>query len=378
MNTPTYDIEVLKKRISKAKLSLMRRGKGTTFFSALLSSMRLEITEEIKTASTDGITIRFNPYFIDPLTTAELLGLMMHELGHTIFQHMARRLEQGLKGKLWNIAGDHYINLWLLALGFELPEGGYWDKKYLKWSTMQIYKELLKNPPPDAKDFVMDIINRPSNMDETTHQERINSNILKAVHQAQVRKDAGSIPGEILRFVKEITNPKLPWQSILQNHMNGYAKEDYSWSRPNRRYLPAGFYLPHRWSEGLTQITCGDDVSASMDQDDLNAIFAEQKYIWEVMKPERMRVQTFDTKVHMDKIFVEGDSLDELVLKGGGGTEVGPLIASIKKELPELALIFTDGFFSTPDMTGTEATDIFWIIKGNAKFKNPRGIVIHM
>ena len=374
----SYEIEDLKKRISKAKFTLMRRGKGTTFFSALLSSMRLEITEGIKTASTDGVNIRFNPNFIEPLTNAELLGLMMHELGHTIFQHMARRLEQGLKGKLWNIAGDHYINLWLLALGFELPAGGHWDTKYRGWSTMKIYKDLLKNPPPNAKDFVMDITGRPKGVDETTHRERINSNILKAVEQAQARKDHGSIPGDILRHVEDILNPKLPWQSILQDHMTGFAKEDFSWSRPNRRYMSAGIYLPHRWSEGLIQITCGDDVSASMDQEDLNDIFSEQKYIWETMKPERMRVQTFDTKVHMDILFTEGDNLDVLVLKGGGCTKVEPLIASIKKELPELALIFTDGFFSTPDMTGTESTAIFWIIKGNTGFQNPYGTVIHM
>jgi predicted metal-dependent peptidase len=173
------------------------------------------------------------------------------------------------------------------------------------------------------------------------------------------RKDQGSIPAEVLRHVEDITKPALPWKMILQNHMNGYAREDYSWNRPNRRYMASGMYLPHRWSEGLNQITCGDDVSGSMSQQDLNEIFNEQKFIWETLKPTKMRVQTFDTKVHMDKIFVEGDNLEDLKLKGGGGTNVQPLIHSIKKEIPEIALIFTDGYFSTHDMAGTEATDIF-------------------
>jgi predicted metal-dependent peptidase len=372
-----YDIKELKLKISKAKMTLFNKGKGTTFFSALLSSLRIEINETISTASIDGITMRFNPYFIAPLSNAQFLGLMMHELGHVIYDHIGRRLAGKMEQTIWNIAGDHYINLWLLRLGFELPEGGVWDTKYANWSTMQIYKDLMKNPPPKWETFKLDIMGRPANMDETTHRERINSNILKAVDLAISRKDQGSIPADVLRLIEDITKPTLPWQTILQNHMNGYAKEDYSWSRPNRRYMPAGFYLPHRHSEGLNQITCGDDVSGSMSQDDLNAIFNEQKYIWETLKPIRMRVQTFDTHVHMDKIFVEGDTLDGLQLKGGGGTNVQPLIESIKKELPEVALIFTDGHFSKPDMSGTEATDIFWIIKDNKGFDNPHGTVIH-
>jgi len=372
-----YDIEVLKKRVSKAKMALFSRGLGTTFFSALLSGLRIEITDGTPTASVDGLTMRFNPHFIHPLPTEELLGLMMHELGHVIYDHIGRALAWSLDHKLWNIAGDHYINLWLLALGFKLPPKGRHDPKYKGWSTMQIYKDLQKNPPPNDPGYMYDLAPKPPGMDENTLRERINSNILKAVDIAQARKDAGSIPAEILRHVEAITNPVLPWQTILQNELSGLAKEDYSWSRPNRRYMPHGIYLPHRWSENLDQITCGDDVSGSMSQNDLNEIFHEQKYIWEVMKPTRMRIQTFDTHVHMDKVFTEGDTLDDLELMGGGGTNVDPLIQSIKKEMPELALIFTDGGFPPPDMTGTDATKIFWIIKGNKGFTNPVGKIIH-
>lgn len=371
----SHDIQDLRRRISKAKLTLMQRP-GTTFFSALLSGFRYEITESTKTASIDGITMRFNPGFIEPLTHPQLIGLMMHEAGHVVYKHLTRRKAMKLNPKLWNIAGDHYINLWLLSLGFELPENGYWDSKYRGWSTMKIYKDLLANPPPNSDDFDMDIIGRPADMDETTHEETINGHILKAATQARLKGDPGSIPGSVERHIKAIVEPKIPWQVILQNHLTAMRNEDYSWSRPNRRYMASGIYLPHRFSEGLGLVTDGVDVSASMTQEDLDAIYAELKFIWETMKPEKMRIQTFDTRVHMDKMFNEGDSLDKLVLKGGGGTNVGPLIEVIRKEQPEFALIFTDGFFSTPDMTNI-TSEIFWIIKGNKGFKNPVGTIIH-
>lgn len=365
----------LRKKISRTKLMLMSKRK-TTFFSALLSGMKLILTEEIATACTNGTYIKFNPNFIEPLSNEKLMGLMLHELGHTIFQHVSRRMEHKLDTKIHNIAGDHYINLWLTKLGFEIPDNGYCDPKYAGWSTMQIYKDLMNNPPLNAKDFVEDIEGKPLEMEPGVFKEILTSNILKAINQAKIANDFGSIPGELLREFDELLNPTLPWQVVLAPYMSNYVKEQYTWSRPNRRYLPY-WYLPSQHSEALKLITVGCDVSGSMDKEDLTAIFTEVRYIWYTLKPESMRIQTFDTRVHMDKLFKWGESLDKLVLKGGGGTEIGPLLQRIREENPRFALIFTDGFFSVPDTSGIYS-DIFWIIKGNKKFQNPIGTIIHM
>jgi hypothetical protein len=89
---PKYEINDLKLRISKAKMTLFTRGKGTTFFSALLSSLRIEITEDISTASIDGSPcVSISSFHPSPI---QLLGLMMHELGHMIFDHIAGNFKQ--------------------------------------------------------------------------------------------------------------------------------------------------------------------------------------------------------------------------------------------------------------------------------------------
>jgi len=369
------NLVALKRNVSRCKLQLMSE-RNTVFFSSLLSNLKLEITDKVPTAATNGIYMHLNPEFISTLTIPQLLGLMLHEVMHVVYDHISRCLEADLDHKLYNIAGDHLINLYLLNKGYELPKNGYANPKYIGWSTMQIYKDLLKNPPPDYDQFQMDIVGKDADMREDVYREKVISNIIKAVQQAQISNQPGSIPGHILILLEEILNPKLPWYQILQNYMNAYSKDLHTWSRPNRRYMP-DFLLPTLHSDSLNQITCGDDVSGSMTKEDIAAIFAEQKFIWETLKPKRMRIQTFDTLVHMDKMFEEGDTLDDIELMGGGGTNVEPLIQSIRKEQPEIALIFTDGYFSTPDMTGLEATDIFWIIKGNDKFQNPMGTIIH-
>jgi predicted metal-dependent peptidase len=366
-------IKRLKKRISRAKFILLGQ-KSTTFFSALLATQKLEITRKTATASTNGISIRFNPDFIDLQTDPKLLGLMMHELGHIIFQHIGMHIKYNLNQKLLNMAGDHHINLWLLRLGYELPDGALADRKYIGWSTMKIYRDL-ETQGTDTSSFEVDIYEPPKDMAPEEHTERITNNILKAVTQARINNDHGSIPGELLDFIEEAENPQLPWQVVLAPYMADFAKEDFSYARPNRRYLP-DWYLPTLRGEGIKQITLGCDVSGSMNMEDINEIFSEAVYIWDILKPDKMRVMTFDTAVHMNEVFTEGDSLKEIELKHGGGTNVQPLLDTIREENPVFALIFTDGYFSTPDMSNI-TSKIFWIIKDNKGFKNPRGTIIH-
>lgn len=369
------DLKAITKNISKAKLTLML-AKKTTFFSALLSNLRLVIDTSHPTAAVDGITMWINPHFVSTLSKDVLLGLMLHEIMHVAFDHCGLdrlKLNTGLNLDILNIAEDHYINLYLKSLGYQLPKGAYADTKYRGMSSMQIYNELMKNPP-DTSDYTPDVIGIPAGSNVTDHSAAVLANVIKAVTQAQIAKDPGSIPGDILRRVEEAINPQLPWQTILAPYLSDYAKEDYTMRKPNRRYLPE-FFLPTMYSESLKRITAGCDVSLSMDQEDIDEIFSELVYIWDVFKPDGMRLMTFDTEVHLNEVFTEGDQLANIILEGGGGTNVQPLLDSIRKEEPNFALIFTDGYFGTPNMEGIH-TDVFWIIKGNPGFKAPHGVVI--
>ena len=366
----------VKKHIDKAKLNLMM-ARNTTFFSALLSNIKIVITEDIDCAGTDGITMWLNPNWIFNLPLPQVLGLLLHEIGHIIYEHVTICFQANLNQKIHNIAGDHYINLWLLSMGYELPPEGYADRKYRGWSTMKIYNDLMKNPPPPQQTqiYVMDLVKPPKGMAPEEHKERVTSNLMKAVLQAQTSKDAGSIPQNVLQIVEEATNPQLPWNVILMSYMDAYNRDDYSWARPNKRYLP-DFYMPVLRSPAMDQMTCGADVSGSMDGEDLDTIIAEIRYIWDTLQPLKMRLQTFDTEVHLNEMYTQGDTLDDLELMGGGGTNVIPLLQSIEDEEPMLSLIFTDGYFSMPNLDQIN-TDIIWVIKDNPDFDPPKGRVIH-
>lgn len=384
------DMSVIQLRLDQAKIHLMRQ-KNTVFFSALLGTLKIFPSDHNDTAWTDGLNMGLYPGFVNQLDTDELVWVLMHELGHVIFEHIPIAIENNLKMHRHNIAGDHYINLWLKQLGYKEPGciSVYRDSKYRNWSSMKIYFDLPDNPPPPSqggsggntpgngkpKGMGEDIV-LPKSDEVSTHREKVNDNILKATIQADMMGEPGSVPGNIRRYVQSIVAPELPWQHILQNHMNAYNHADYSMHRPNRRYLP-DFYLPSQLSESMGHMISAKDVSGSIDDAMLSECDAEEKYVWDVLKPVSMRCITFDTKIHMNEVFYEGDTLPESKLEGGGGTNVHPIMKYIMEEDPVVALIFTDGGFSMPTFEDTP-TDIYWIIKGNRNFKPTKGTVIHL
>lgn len=363
------------KLIDRAKLTLMR-AKNTTFYSSLLGMLNIEISESIGTAATNGLKIMYSPAFLDSLDYDEIIGLTLHEVEHIVNGHCDYKFYEGrgLCPDKLNEAQDHYINLRLLDMGYKLPSCGLFDPQYKGMSSMEIYDKLPKDGPkmnPDLKD----VLPAPPGMSDEEHQERILNNIVKAVILAEQSDDAGSVPGHLQRDLSEVLSPKLPWQTILQQFLTEFVAEDYSMRRPNRRFMP-GWYLPTIEGEGLGNLVMGCDVSGSMSTEDISEIWSEYSYIFETLNPVSAHIMTFDTKVHLDKTYEQGDFIPEFELEGGGGTMVGPLLDAIREEDPVFALIFTDGYFSMPDLDDIQS-QLFWIIKGNPSFTAPKGEVIH-
>lgn len=380
----TVDFSQYHKLIDRAKLRLMDM-KETTFYSSLISMLNVRVTDEIPTAMTDGLSIWYSPDFIKDLTPDELLGLTLHEVEHVVNGHCMKEFYENVHWPTMNVAMDHYINLRLKARGFKLPptpklgppnDRGFADPKFRGMSSMEIYDELMKQPkPPEIPTEMSDIKLRPDGMSEQEHTARVQNNIIKAIITAETAKDFGSIPGDLLQQLDDILNPKLPWNTILAQYLTEYVSADYSMRRPNRRFMPH-WYLPVLEGQGLGPLFMYCDVSGSMSTDDVSEIWAEYSYIIETMDPLRTRIMTGDTKIILDKTYEKGEFIPEFEYSGGGGTHFEPIIEALKEEEPVFALLFTDGYFTMPDLSDVN-TDIFWIIKGNPQFEAPKGYVIH-
>ena len=89
---PTPNTEQhLRKRLAASQIRMSERH---PFFGALLMLAPVEITDSVPTAATDGRQLLFNPAFLQGLTTAELDGLVIHELLHCAFLHVPRRRDR--------------------------------------------------------------------------------------------------------------------------------------------------------------------------------------------------------------------------------------------------------------------------------------------
>lgn len=366
------------KAVNKAKLTLFTQ-RNSTFFSSLIANLKIIIKEDFPArAATDGLSIVFRADFARSLSTPGYIFVMLHEVMHCVYQHMNVALKHDLDKQLWNKAGDYLINGELDKLGYELVDDILLDHQYDNMSTKEIYDLLLQNPPQSSSLDGDLIFETPKGMTAEEHKEVVLGNVIKAVIQAKLSNDIGSIPGDLARKIDDLVNPKLPWHQILQNYMSSYAKEEYTWSRPNRRFMP-DFYLPSMHSESLNQITVAIDVSGSVGQNELDAFMAEVRYIWDIMKPKKLRLLGFDTKIHDDLEFTEGDSIDDVTLHGGGGTHIGPIIETIEEDQPEVSIIITDGEFSMPYMNNV-TSDVLWVIcnRESFTFKPSKGEVIRM
>src|SRR6202522_253596 len=124
-------------RIQKARTSLIL---DHPFFGSLLFRLKGRECRLIQTMATDGVSLFYNPDFVETLNTATLAGTLAHEVMHPALNHHVRR--SGRDPKLWNQACDYAINPLLVDAGLSLPDGVLLDNRFRGMSAEQIYNLL--------------------------------------------------------------------------------------------------------------------------------------------------------------------------------------------------------------------------------------------
>ena len=86
----------------------------------LLFRLGAQACSSIATMATDGVSLYFNPQFVETLSAAEIAGTLAHEVMHPALQHHIRR--GGRNPRRWNMACDYAINPMLVDAGLTLPK----------------------------------------------------------------------------------------------------------------------------------------------------------------------------------------------------------------------------------------------------------------
>lgn len=152
------------------------------------------------------------------------------------------------------------------------------------------------------------------------------------------------------------------------------TKTDYSWKKPNRRFFP-DHHLPSLYGTSLINLDVAVDVSGSVTDEEFQCIVSEVAGILKMMKPEKITIIQFDTNIKSVSVVKSLQELKDVKFTGRGGTRIGPVLEWVEANSPQLALVFSDGFFAWPK--DRSKGNYIWLTHNNPNFTAPFGKVIH-
>lgn len=334
MTTPTNPAAAKALSLARSKLLL-----NHCFFGMLALRLQLVENKDLPTLAVDGRHIFYNPDFILTLSSELLQAAVAHEVMHCALEHISRR---GARNpNRWNFAGDYAINQILKDVGFEIGEKWLLSPQYAGMTADQIYN-MLPDDPSDgsggqsALDEIMP--GGPGDVDTVAAEWQV-----ATVQAANAAKASGKLPGSLDRFVEGITAPKVDWRSQLQRFFTSVSKDDYSWTRPNKRFLSMGLYLPSLYSEAMGPVAIAIDTSGSINNETLQAFGAEIRALVGSSRPSEIHVIYCDAEVnHVDKFTPDDDM--QFKPHGGGGTDFRPPFDYLLQNdiRPEVFVYLTD------------------------------------
>ena len=382
---------IAEKQMIRARVGLIL---SAPFFASIALRLKLKEDPHCETLWTDSEYLGYNPKYVMSLSLDELKGIIAHEVMHIAMLHPFRRI--GREHSKWNSACDYAINSIIEEADFTLPADRLRSSEYDGKEAEKIYSMLpisngkqpssgedssgkQKKKSENAQDpgkcgEVRDYkAGQPISSAEMKQKiEEWKINIQQATNMAKAQ---GELPGDMDRMIKEVLEPQLPWREILSRFITEHARNDYTWTMPNRRYTHLGLYLPELKNTELGEIALLIDTSGSISQRELNEMAAELRGIFQIFPNAKIRVLYIDSKVQGTQLVKANDL--QLKAKGGGGTDYIPGFEWIEGNdiNPVCAIYMTDGwcdrFPRKPDYP------VLWILtEKNNRFNAPFGETI--
>ena len=337
-------------KITAARTSLVLE---QPFFGSLALSLNMKADDTCESAWVDGRELGYNPAFIETLTHEQTTALLAHEIMHVAMGHPWRRDGRNVQG--WNESCDKSINSELRESGFTLPDGVLYPSeagKSAEWYYARSQQDDSNGngqgqqgqqgngQGPSKPDPLGEVRDAPTGPDADgepapTEQEWKQ----KTAHAAQM---AGKMPGGMARKIADALKPKIDVRSLLLRFFSERSNGDYSWSRPNPRFIHMNLYLPALESKALGEIAIGIDTSGSVSSVSLAYAQGIVESIIEELSPAGVTLYHFDTKVQRTDRFGKDEPIDWHPM-GGGGTSFIEVLSAIENEGTAVcAVIITD------------------------------------
>jgi predicted metal-dependent peptidase len=386
-------------KLTTARVGLLLKA---PFFGNMATRMQLiDASEWCPTAATNGRNFYYNVDFVKKLSVKKLEFLFGHEICHCVFDHFGRVGSRDRQ--LSNIAQDYAVNQILVdeRIGEKITEVKIcYDPKYrgLAWEEIYdlLYEKAEKISMPDLLKQLGDLLDEHINEDGSgpgkegegdkqgkgmptmTKEEaqQIRDEIKEAMIQSAAAAGAGKVPAGIQRMIKDMTEPKISWRDLVRQEIQSIIRNDYSFTRPNRKSMHSGAILPGMKEATTIDIGISIDMSGSIGQEDATVFLSEVKGIVDQYEDFKINLWCFDTAIYNHQEFTQDNSEDlfEYEPQGGGGTdfEVNWTFMQENGIQPKKFIMFTDGY-PCGGWGDEDYCDTIFIVKGNTEAEAPFG-----
>ena len=336
-------------------------------------------------------------------TVQESGAVLLHELGHLLRVHADRAamLPQPYSHDAWNLAGDAEINDDLLDAGVALPQGvvtpqalgcNAHDCAEVYYDKVVADRQADPNNSDGGEGSGGDGQGEPgcgsgagagavpgelpaaqevggrAGVDDATGG-LIRRRIAEAVREA-VSSGRGTVPAGVRRWAEGVLAPAVvPWNRVLRSIVRRAVADvagrvQFTYSKPSRR-SGHGLIFPSMRGPRL-RVSVVVDTSGSMSDGDLRAALSEIKGVLKAagIAGDRVTVLTCDAESGAAQRI---SRVEDVVLTGGGGTDMRVGIAAAEKENPAgaITIVITDG--ETPWPATPTKSRLVCVIVGNER-----------
>ena len=317
--------------------------------------LRMNVFEDptCKTAWTDGVSIGYNVDYTASLTHEQIIGLFVHECLHVMLKHHLRAAANILyeqKHGRWNRACDYSLNPTIKKTnGMDLHPNWLYRPEWNDSLAEHIF-DLLNDEPGDDQGGVDGTGNplpgevRPfpgkDGKPATAGEIEVESNKVDQMIRAAEFKAAGAgkLDGGAKDIIKKATAATVDWTEELVFLCTELSRDDYSFRRPNPRYMDQRVYMPTLSGTRTSDLIFFVDTSGSLTDNQLSKIMGEIRSIIEEFDI-RVIVVYWDTGYRGHEIFDASDVLDPswtMNTSGRGGTRFYDVWTWLEDNLWEL------------------------------------------
>jgi predicted metal-dependent peptidase len=384
-------------KLTTARVGLLLKA---PFFGNMATRMQLiDASDWCPTAATNGRNFYYNRDFVNKLSVKKLEFLFGHEICHCVFDHFGR---VGSRDRmLSNIAQDYAVNQILVdeRIGDKITEVQIcYDSKYRGKAWEEIYDELYEKAEkitmPELMKQLGDLLDEHIKEGDGQNGEnegegkdgkpgmtkeeaqKIKDEIKQAMIQSAAAAGAGKTPAGIQRLIKDLTEPKIDWRELVRQEIQSIVRNDYAFTRPNRKSMHSGAILPGMKEATTIDIGVSIDMSGSIGDADARVFLSEIKGIMDQYEDFKINLWCFDTDVynHQEISHDNAHDLEDYEPQGGGGTdfEVNWTFMEENGIQPKKFIMFTDGY-PCGGWGDADYCDTIFIVKGNKEAEAPFG-----